>query len=321
VKGLEMKTLSLGRNGPQVSAMCLGSAYFGTRIDEETSFEILDTYFEAGGRFVDTANSYAGWVSGAQGGESETTIGRWMQDRGVREEMFIATKVGIGYPGAEQGLTPELIARECEKSLQNLGLERIDLYYAHIDDRETPLAETLAAFAKLVAAGKVRLIGASNYRAWRMESARQIAQGLGWPQYQALELHHTYLQPQPEADWSPGVVANAGHLDFAAEHAVRILAYYALIKGAYVRPDRPLWTPYQTETNRQRLARLKHVSDDVGASLNQTVLAWMLHRQPAVLPITTASHKVHLLENLGALSVDLAPEQMDYLNFTDLETK
>jgi aryl-alcohol dehydrogenase-like predicted oxidoreductase len=320
-KGKDMKTLSLGMEGPQVSAICLGSAYFGTRISPEVSFEILDTYYEQGGRFIDTANSYAGWVAGAEGGESERTIGDWMRSRGVRQEMFIATKVGIGYPGVEEGLAPERVAAECDKSLSRLGIEQIDLYYAHIDDRQTPLAETLGAFGRLADAGKVRLIGASNFRAWRMEQAYGICQAEGLPYFQALEMHHTYLKPWPEADWTPGVVATDAHFDFAAARGVRILAYYALLKGAYVRTDRPFWTPYQTEANQKRMARLKHVAEDIGATLNQTVLAWMLHRNPAVLPITTASHREHLLENLGALTVTIEPEQVDYLNFTDLDTK
>ncbi len=316
-----MKTYSLGSGGQQVSAICLGSAYFGTRISPETSFEILDTYYAQGGRFIDTANSYAGWVPGAEGGESERTIGDWMRSRGVRDEMFIATKVGIEYPGVEAGLSPGQVAAECEKSLARLGIERIDLYYAHLDDRQTPLAETLGAFSRLVDAGKVRLIGASNFRAWRMEQAHGICRAEGLPFFQALEMHLTYLKPWPEADWDPGVVATEDHFDFAAARGVRILAYYALLKGAYVRTDRPFWTPYQTEANQKRLVRLKHVAENIGATLNQTLLAWMLHLEPAVLPITTASHKEHLLENLGALAVQIEPEQMDYLNFTDLDTK
>jgi len=202
-----------------------------------------------------------------------------------------------------------------------LGVDTISLYYAHLDDRNTPLTETLRVFENLIQAGKVRMAGASNFRAWRMESARQISLANDLPQYVALENHRTYLQPRPEADWSPGVVMNPEHFDFARVHGIRLLAYYSLLKGAYVRPDRPFWTPYQTEANQQRMTRLKHVAEDLGATLNQTVLAWMIHREPAVLPITTASHKAHLIENLGALDVKIAPEQMDYLNYTDLETK
>ena len=316
-----MKTLSLGSEGPEVSAVCLGSAYFGTRIPKETAFEILDTYYEEGGRFIDTANSYAGWYQGAKGGESERTIGAWMRARCNRDEMFIATKVGYAYSDVPAGTSPALIQQESEKSLRNLGVDTLDLYYAHLDDRNMLLEETLEGLGDLVRAGKVRWIGASNFSAWRMEAARQTSLAGGLPQFVALENHHTYLKPRPEADWSPGVVIGPEHMDFARERGVRLLAYYALLKGAYVRPDRPFWTPYQTEANQERITRLKHVAEDLGATLNQIVLAWMLHQEPAILPITTASQKSHLLENLGALRVEIPGELMDYLNFTDLDTK
>ncbi len=316
-----MKTLPLGPQGPQVSAICLGSAYFGTRIEQDTAFEIMDTYYEMGGRFIDTANSYAAWYPGAVGGDSERTIGAWMKSRKVRNEMFVATKVGYGYGDVPQGTSTELILQESEKSLRNLGIDRIDLYYAHIDDRNTPVEETLCGLDQLEQGGKVNLIGASNFRAWRMESAFQISLENDLAMFSTLENHHTYLKPRPEADWKKGVVMEAEHFDFAKSRGVRLLAYYALLKGAYVRPDRPFWAPYQTEANQERMTRLKVVADDLGATLNQVVLAWMLQRDPAVLPITVASQRSHLLENLGALDVEIQPEQMDFLNFTDMETK
>lgn len=316
-----MRTLPLGPQGPQVSAICLGSAYFGTRIDRDTAFEMMDIYYEMGGRFIDTANSYAGWYPGAMGGESERTIGAWMASRGVRDEMFVATKVGYSYGNVPQGTSPARIRQESEKSLNNLGIERIDLYYAHIDDRVTPLEETLDALDKLVQEGKVRMLGASNFRAWRMESAFQLSLANSLARFVALENHHTYLQPRPEADWGNGVVMEAEHFDFAKSRGVRLLAYYALLKGAYVRPDREIWSSYQTGANQERMTRLKVVADDLGVTMNQVVLAWMMNRDPAVTPITVASHRSHLVENLNAVEIEIAPEQMDYLNFTDLENR
>jgi len=316
-----MKTLKLGPDGPQVSVICLGSAYFGTRISQEKAFEVLDTYYDYGGRFIDTSNNYAGWLQGAEGGESERVIGEWMHSRGVREEILIATKVGFDYPGVEQGTSRQRILQECEKSLERLGVDQIDLYYAHLDDRKTPLDETLGAMNTLAQQGKVRWLGASNFSAWRMESARQISIAHDLRSFVALQNHFTYLKPRPEVDWSPNVVMNQEHIDFALENGIRLLAYYALQKGAYVRTDRLLWASYQTDDNQQRLTRLKLVADDIGATLHQTVLAWMLHLNPAVLPITTASQKEHLLENLGALEVEIAPEQMDFLNFADIGTR
>jgi aryl-alcohol dehydrogenase-like predicted oxidoreductase len=316
-----MKTLSLGKDGPQVSAICLGTAYFGTRIDRGTAFEIMDTYYEHGGRFIDTANNYAGWLPEGLGGDSERTIGAWMKERGERDEIFIASKVGFNYRDVPLGTSAELIRQECDKSLQNLGVDRIDLYYTHLDDRQTPQEETMRTLDTLVRAGKVRLIGASNIAAWRMEGAYQISKTEGLAEFVALQNHHTYLQPRPEVDWGDNVVMNKEHFDFAKNRNVRPLAYYSLLKGTYERADRPLWASYETEANQQRLARLKVVADDLGVTLHQTVLAWMLNREPAVLPITTASKKAHLMENLGAVDVVIPKEQMDFLNFTDLVTR
>lgn len=316
-----MKTLSLGKDGPQVSAICLGTAYFGTRIDRDTAFGVMDAYYEYGGRFIDTANNYAGWLPEGLGGDSERTIGAWMESRGVRDEIFIASKVGFGYRDVPQGTTAALIQQACDKSLQNLGVDRIDLYYAHLDDRNTPQEEKMRAFDSLVRAGKVRLIGASNIAAWRMEGAYQVSKAEGLVQFVALQNHHSYLQPRPEVDWGDNVVMNEEHFDFAKNRDVRLFAYYSLLKGAYARADRPLWASYETEANQQRLARLKVVAEELGITLHQAVLGWMLNRNPAVLPITTASKKAHLLENLGAADVVIPPEQMDFLNFTDLVTR
>ncbi len=286
-----MRTLSLGKDGPLVSAICLGTAYFGTRIDRNTAFEMMDTYYEQGGRFIDTANNYAGWMPEGLGGDAERTIGAWMQSRGIRREIFIASKVGFNYRNIPLGTSPDLVRQECEKSLINLGVERIDLYYTHLDDRSTPQEETLRALDSLVRDGKVGLLGASNHAAWRMEGAYQICKSEGLPQYVALQNHHSYLQPRPEADWGDNVVMKEEHFDFARSRGIRLLAYYSLLKGTYARADRPLWASYDTQANRQRLERLKVVADDLGVTLHQVVLGWMLNRDPAVLPITTASKK------------------------------
>ena len=199
-----METLPLGKTGVEVSALCLGTAYYGTYIDREASFALLDQYFEAGGRFVDTANCYAGWVKGASGGESENTIGEWLRERGNRSEMFIATKVGIGYSGVKSGLSARQIEAECEKSLKRLGVETIDLYYAHRDDRRTRLEKTLETFDRLLTAGKVRFIGASNYRPWRLEETRWISETKGWAGFCCTQNHYTYLQPKPGAGFHFG---------------------------------------------------------------------------------------------------------------------
>src|SRR6478609_6614592 len=156
-----MELRMLGRSGLKVSPLCLGGNVFGWTIDEKRSFEVLDAAFTAGLRFIDTADVYSRWAPGHQGGESETIIGAWMKDRGVRDQIVLATKVGMDMGDGKVGLAPDYIRSAVEASLRRLQTDRIDLYQAHKDDPETPQAETLAAFAELVRSGKVRVIGAS----------------------------------------------------------------------------------------------------------------------------------------------------------------
>src|SRR5437588_6495757 len=146
----------------------MGTDLIGSKIDREASFKLFNFYTDQGGNFIDTANFYSSWFPGCEGGESETTIGSWMKDRRNRNEMVISSKVGFDYPGCTGGLSAAEIERECEKSLQRLQTDRIDLYYAHRDDRQTPLEETMEAFDRLVNSGKVRAIGASNLSLWRI---------------------------------------------------------------------------------------------------------------------------------------------------------
>jgi len=152
-----MKTIPLGDTGVEVSAMCLGTMLFGGRDAEDISYPLADQYVEAGGTFLDTANMYC--YPGTGGSDSETLLGKWMKERRNRSRLFIATKVGAGYPGVERGLRSHQIEVECEKSLKKLGIETIDLYYAHMDDRETPLEETLEAFDRLVQLARFALLG------------------------------------------------------------------------------------------------------------------------------------------------------------------
>lgn len=170
-----MKTIQLGKTGLQVSALCKGILYYGNRIGNEMSYHLMDRYVDAGGSFFDTANIYSCWIPGFQGGESETVLGQWMRDRKNRSQMFVASKLGFAYQDVEKGLRAKQIQMECEKSLQRLQTDFIDLYYAHVDDRDTPLEETMDAFDRLIKAGKVRCIGASNFLAWRLEKSQMVS--------------------------------------------------------------------------------------------------------------------------------------------------
>jgi aryl-alcohol dehydrogenase-like predicted oxidoreductase len=312
-----MRTVPLGNTGEQVSALCLGAMFLGTHQDEATSFALLDQYVEAGGMFIDTANIYAAWVSGFKGGESETVLGHWLKARGNRDKLFLATKVGFGYQDVQMGLSPRQIETECEKSLKRLGVDTIDLYYAHVDDRVTPLHETLAAFDRLVSAGKVRYIGASNYLAYRLERAHTLAKLHEWTPFRCLQQRYTYVQPRPG-------VRNVGAQQYVTDEILdyvrwckgdmTLLAYSVLLGGAYTRTDRSIPEQYDTADNGARLETLRAVAQENDCTPNQVVLAWLMQSDPPVLPLIAASTPDQMRENLAALDVRLVDEQMQRLN-------
>jgi len=309
-----VKTVPLGNTGVEVSAFCLGTMYFGNRTNQETSYRLLDQYLEAGGSFLDTANIYARWVPGFKGGESEALLGEWMRERKNRSQMFIATKVGFEYPGVERGLRADQIETECEKSLRRLGVDTIDLYYAHVDDRDTPMEETMEAFDRLVKAGKVRFIGASNFLAWRLEEARWTSQRHGWAEYCSIQQRYSYIRPKPGASFAPQVAANDDLLDYCRAQGITMLAYSPLLSGAYTRADRSFSRQYLGPDTDARLAALKAVAEEMGATANQVVLAWMVQSSPPVIPLVAASTVDQMQENLDALEIELSAGQMARLN-------
>ncbi len=309
-----MKTVSLGNTGVEVSAMCLGTMYFGWRTETAMAYRLLDQYVAAGGTFLDTANIYGKRGDERTGALSERTLGAWMKARGNRDKLFIASKVGFNYVQTERGLRAEQIETECEKSLQRLGIDTLDLYYAHVDDRTTPLEESLEAFNHLVKAGKVRFIGASNFLAWRLEQAHWVSQIHDWAEYCCIQQRYTYLRPVPGASADPQVIANEDLLDYCRVRGITLLAYSPLLSGVYVRDDKPLRDIYVGPDSDARLAALKEVAQEIGATPNQVVLAWMMHSDPYVLPIFGASNPDQLEENLGALDVHLTDDQMAKLN-------
>ncbi|MBI1258219.1 MAG: aldo/keto reductase [Chloroflexi bacterium] len=309
-----MKTQPLGATGIEVSTMCLGAMFFGTRTPKDASHRVLDRYLDAGGTFIDTANIYASWVPGFVGGESETLLGDWMRVRGNRSELFIASKVGFGYPGVEIGLSAQQIEDECNKSLKRLGVETIDLYYGHVDDRKTPLEETLQAFDKLVRAGKVRFVGASNYRAWRLEKAKTLAEVNGWTAFCCVQQRYTYLPLRHGGDIGRQVMTNEDLLDYCRSTDMTLLAYSVLLAGAYTRSDRPVPEAFADAESGQRLALLSQVAQELGATANQVVLCWAMQSSPAILPLIAASSEAQLDENLGALDLRLSDDQMQRLN-------
>jgi len=311
-----MRTVALGDTGERVSALCLGAMNFGTKLDEQGSFQLLDRYWEAGGRFIDTANNYAVWWGG-DGTESENVLGRWMRQRKNRSELFLATKVGFNRPPTGNGLSRAIIRQEIEGSLRRLGTDSIDLHYAHKDHRSDPLEETLAAFDELHRQGKVRLIGCSNHRAWRIQEARTLSRKNGWIAYCCVQQRHTYLRPVAGARFDPQLAVDEELLDYCAAHAADflLLGYSSTLGGAYSgRSDRPIPPQYRGPANEARLSTLSEVAREVGATPQQLVYAWMLHSTPLALPLVSAGSVQQLDENLGALEITLDVSQMKRLD-------
>jgi aryl-alcohol dehydrogenase-like predicted oxidoreductase len=303
--------LSDGRVGLQVSQLCLGTMYFGYRTDEPTSLAILDRFLEAGGNFLDTANNYGQWHGDP--GESERVIGRWRRSRGIGDEVVLATKVGARTlvpgdpsPAHWQGLGARTIREDAETSLRQLGTERLDLYYAHIDDRSTPLEETVDALAGLAEAGKVGLLGASNHATWRIERARAIARAAGRPAYSCVQQEHSYLLPAPD----PGQLnlVTEELIDYATAEGLTLLAYSPLLKGVYARPHQAPPPAYDHPTNQARMAVLGEVAAELGATPTQVVLAWLMGGRPPMIPVVGASTVAQLEEQLGAVDLHLDQE-------------
>ena len=309
-----MDEIPLGTTGERVSPLCLGAMYFGSRIDPETSREILDRYYEAGGRFIDTANIYATWVEGYDEPESEPLLGEWMNERGNREEIFLATKVGFDYGGVPQSLDPELIECEVEKSLDRLDTDYVDLLYAHVDDLETPLEETMAAFDRLVQSGKVRHIGASNYHGWRLARANTLAEERDLTKFSCVQPRFSYLVPHRDADFDPQRPATDELVTYCDDHDLTMLPYSPLLEGCYGRDDRPIPEGYVTTENRLKMEAVQDVADRKDASGNQVVLAWMTQRDPPTIPVTGVSSVDQLEENMTALELELTEAELERLN-------
>ena len=308
-----MRKVKLGQSDVEASVLCFGTDLIGSRIDRATSFRLLDLFHESGGTFIDTGNIYACWLPGCSGGESESTIGAWMKERDVRDRLTIATKVGFDYPGCEGRLTAEEVERECEKSLKRLHTDRVDVYYAHRDDPETPLEETMEAFRRLAEAGKVRAIAASNLRVWRIAEANTLCRLRGWPEYAAVEQRHTYFRPRHGASFGPQLAINDDVREYCRTRNLTLIAYSILAQGAYTRPDRPVPAQYAGPDADERLAVLRAVAQETGATPNQVIIAWMLRGDPPILPIIAGSRPEQVKENLGALDVALSDEQVERL--------
>lgn len=306
----------------EVSALALGAMLFGSVTDESTAFAVLDRYVEAGGTFIDTSNNYAFWFGGGQGGQSEELLGRWLRSRGVRKDVVIATKLGArplapgtSYIDNPEGLSAKVIRESAERSMERLGVDTIDLLYAHIEDRTTPAAETVGAFGELVAEGTVGLLGVSNHAIWRVERARALAAAAGVAGYEVLQYQHSYLRPRtdvPSPLFPDGSLGHAGAELFSylrAEPGMTLVAYTPLLSGAYVRQDKELPSDYVHPGTPARLEALREVARECGATLNQVVLAWQMGGAFPVIPLAGVSSVAQLEENLAAVDLELTDDQ------------
>ncbi|MBM7788055.1 aldo/keto reductase [Tenggerimyces flavus] len=311
-----------------VSAFSLGTIPFGTGWNEQDSFALLDRFAEAGGTFVDTADSYNQWHPGARGGESEETIGRWLKARGNRDEIVIATKNGALTTDPNRpsdlevwaGLAGKAIRQSVEGNLRRLGVERIDLYYAHIDDRAVPLEETVETMAALVQEGKVGVIGCSNTALWRLERARAHARSLGLPRYSCIQQMHTYLWPRPDKAQIDTITPELQ--DYArVETDLALLGYKPVMNGAYTwNGDRTFPLDYDHPTNAARMRTLLEVADELGTNPYAVIVAWMLQSDPVVIPVSAARTVEQLDAQLAGVELHLEPELLRRLNEAGTES-
>jgi aryl-alcohol dehydrogenase-like predicted oxidoreductase len=303
--------VALGRTDLDIFPICLGGNVFGWTADEPRSQAVLDAYTEAGGNFIDTANSYL-----VEHGRSETIIGRWLADRGNRDRIVVATKVGGGR-GPVRNLRPETIKREAHASLDRLRTDHIDLYYAHFDDEATPLEESLRAFDALVKAGTVRHLGASNYTPDRLTAALEIQREHGLAEFTVLQPHYNLV----ERDFERTLLPVADTWDLA------VLPYFALAKGFLTGKYRPGSEAVESQRAEAARAYLEHgggavlaTLDEIAAAHDTTVaavaLAWLLARPRIVAPIASARTTEQLEQILPAATLTLTPAEVDQLSAT-----
>ena len=293
----------LGTTDLDIYGLNLGCNVFNYTADEPTSFAVLDAYTAAGGNFLDTANTYGG------GGGSETIIGNWLAKRGKRDDVVIATKVGMG--DVRPGLSAKNIAEAAEESLRRLQTDHIDLYYAHRDDLDTPQEETLAAFDQLVRAGKVRHIAASNFAPDRLASALSISDQNGLARYVALQPHYNLMEREYEQDLAPLV----------AREGLATLPYFGLAKGfltgKYRSKDQPGDSPrapraleYLDARGERVLAALDEIAAAHQVSVTSASLAWLRQQPTAAAPIASARNTEQLADLLASVSLELTDGEL-----------
>lgn len=307
-----MTERALGASGPSIRPFVLGGNVFGMTAGREASFAVLDRFVEHGGGMIDTADVYSAWVPGHKGGESESMMGAWLKASGARDSILIATKVGM-MPG---GLKPERIREAVQGSLDRLGVDTIDLYFAHKDDPDVPLGEVLGAFAELVDAGIVRAIGASNYSADRLAEALRVADEAGLPRFTAM---------QPELNLLDRAQYEGALQDLCVAEGLGVVTYFSLASGYLTGKYRsvddigrsargPRVKPYVEGKGPAMLAAMDAIAAETGATLSQIALAWVAAQPGVTAPIASATTAKQLDELIGSLDLVLSDEQFAALS-------
>jgi aryl-alcohol dehydrogenase-like predicted oxidoreductase len=312
-----MQLRTVGRSNLRVAPLCLGGNVFGWTATEAASFAVLDALVGAGLNFIDTADVYSRWAPGHRGGESETVIGNWLKRGAKRKDLVIATKVGMEMAPDRKGLSAAHIARSVEESLKRLQTEYIDLYFSHCDDASVPVEETLGAYQKLIAQGKVRAIGASNYTAARLAEALEISRKTGLPRYEVLQTQYNlYTRSDYESALEP----------LCLKEQIGVVSYYALASGFLSGKYRTAADASKSVRGRgivekylnERGLRILTALDDVGrrhnASAASVALAWQIARPSITAPIASATTVNQLGELVAATQLELDQAAIEQLN-------
>jgi aryl-alcohol dehydrogenase-like predicted oxidoreductase len=311
-----MKKRTLGKSGIEVSPLCLGGNVFGWTLDPQKSFTVLDGFLAAGFEFIDTADVYSKWVPGHKGGESEAILGRWLKERGNREQVIVATKVGMEMGDGGKGLSKAYILRAAEASLKRLQSDYIDLYQSHQDDPDTPLEETMEAYAQLVKQGKVRAIGASNYKAERLTEALHVSTEHRYPKYETLQpLYNLYDREEYETQLEPACM----------QHGLGVIPYFSLASGFLTGKYRseadlaksqrgPGVKKYLNERGFRILSALDQVGEKYHSSPARVALGWLVARPSVTAAIASATNLDQLNELAEGVKLELDKASIALLN-------
>ena len=311
-----MEYRKLGNSSLTVSPICFGGNVFGWTADEATSFKLLDACVDAGLNFIDTADVYSRWADGNSGGESETIIGKWLAARGGRDRIVLATKLGMDMGDGKVGLSAKYIAQAVEASLRRLQTDYIDLYQSHKDDPETPVEETLGAYAKLIEQGKVREIGASNFSPARLKASLDASTRDGLPRYQSLQPLYSLV----ERDTFEGELEalclkeNVGVIGFYSLASGFLTGKYRSTEDMKGRVRAPRVEKYVNEKGFKVLEALDAVAVKHKAKPGQIALAWLIARPSVTSPIASATNMDQFKELVGAATVTLDKADIDQID-------